>query len=464
MQEILDRIESTITRHNMIAEGDRVCVAVSGGPDSTALLHYLYRLKERLGITLSVHHINHMLRDSESDADERFVAETAGKLSIPFGVTKINVEKYRSTAGGSTQSTARELRYRVFSRLIEKGDVDKVALAHTADDSAETVLMNLLRGSGHQGLSGIPAVRSGHFIRPMIDVWKKDVLKSLSMNSIHFRVDRSNEETKYLRNKVRLELIPYIEKNFNPEISGALKRTASLSNDILDFIGKIASTELGNALVKEGRGEIVLDINLVAKLDPAIQRELLRQAIEKVKGFSAGTFYQNIEDLRSLILSDSSGELNLPGLVCVKSGTKLLLHTGQDSIQPYSYLFQEEGDIVIHETSDIFHIEEVEKGGVEFDSSCMEVFIDADALPGGAVFRNRMDGDRFCPLGGGGSQKLKEFFINNKVPRWERESLPLLASGSEILWIPGMRLSEDIKIQANAKRILHMTYMRNEAV
>jgi tRNA(Ile)-lysidine synthase len=464
MQEILDKIVKTIKRNGMITEGDKVCVAVSGGPDSIALLHYLSNLKDRLNITLSVQHINHMLRGVESDADERFVSETADKLSIPFVVTRIDVKKYRSAAGGSIQSSARELRYRTFGRLIEKGEADRVALAHTADDSAETVLMNLLRGSGHQGLSGIPAVREGLFIRPMIDVWKKDILKSLSKNSIHFRIDRSNEDTKYLRNRVRLELVPYLEKNYNPEITAALNRTASLSGDVLKFIGKIASEELDKSVVKEGRGEAVLDINLVAKLDPALQRELLRQAIEKVKGFSRGIFYRNIEDLRSLILSDSSGELNLPGLVCVKSGEKLMLHTGRETASPYSYRFRGEGDVVIDEAGCVVHIEEVESGRVEFDSSCMEVFVDADALPGDTVFRNRKDGDRFRPLGGGGSQKLKDFFVNNKVARWERDKLPLLASGSDILWIPGMRLSENIKLQTGTKRFIRMEYIRSEEV
>jgi tRNA(Ile)-lysidine synthase len=403
-----------------------------------------------------------MLRGAESDADERFVSQTAEKLSIPFEVTKIDVKKYRSAVGGSIQSSARELRYKVFGRLIEKGLADKIALAHTADDSAGTVLMYLLRGSGHQGLSGIPAVRGGLFIRPMIDVWKKEILKSLSRNSIHFRIDRSNEETKYLRNRVRLELIPYLEKNFNPEISAALKRTSTLSADVHEYIGKIAEAELDKSLIKEGRGEAVLDLNKVASLDTAIQRELLRLAIERVRGFSAGTFYENIESLRALILSGSSGELSLPGLECVKSGEKLMLHTGRERAMPYSYIFRDKGDVVIDEAGCIFHIEEIESGRVEFDISCREVFVDADSVPGDTVFRNRKDGDRFRPLGGGGSQKLKDYFINNKVARWERDRVPLMASGPRILWVPGMRLSEEVKLEANTKRILHLEYIRTE--
>jgi tRNA(Ile)-lysidine synthase len=431
-------------------------VAVSGGPDSTALLFLLNDVREALGVSLSACHLNHCLRGGESDRDEDFARKLADRLSIPIKVETVNVAEKKKSGGGSTQSVARELRYAFFHKLLDEGFAQKIAVGHTADDSAETVLMNFLRGSGAQGLAGIPPMRGKRIIRPLIETPRREILTYLSEKGLEYRIDSSNKSSSYLRNRVRNELIPQLESEYNPALRENLLRLSSIMKDIQTFLSAEAEKEFNSLAADAGDGVQINAAGLIS-LSTALQREVLRLAIEKLKGNSLGVSFDHMEDLRRLIIRGKSGELDLPGMrICLSEGEVRLSAAGSPESSPFSYGFTHNSIVYITEIG--LHIEskKVSKDERYADKSCKTVFVDADRLPADTVIRSRREGDRFHPLGGVGSKKLKKFLIDAGIPRWQRGRLPLLASGSDILWIAGVRLSDRIKIRPETESVLRL--------
>jgi len=458
---IRQKLLETLSRHRMVSRGDRVCVAISGGPDSTALLLALDSLKTGLGIVLSACHINHGLRGTESDGDELFARETAERLSIPFAAVKIGLEKYRRITGGSVQSAARELRYLVFKRLIRGGGTDKIATAHTADDNAETFLLNLLRGAGPRGLSGIPPVREGIFIRPFIETGKADILRFLAEQKAAYREDSSNASPKYLRNRIRNELLPVIEREFNPSVRATLGRTAEIFGDVREFMAQQAAATMPGIVLQSGKGGMEIDCRKLAALHPALRREAIRCAMADVRGTLEGISFENMESILRLTADGGAGAISLRGISV--SAAHGILHFSKmpfTAAADFSIPFVREGTVTIGETGCCVTAEKADAPPPAFDRKCETVHVDADAIPDGAVLRNRRDGDVFTPLGAPGSRKLKKFFIDEKVPRWERDSEILLAHGNEALWIAGMRLSERVRITPQTRNILRIRLTR----
>ncbi|MFQ5432891.1 MAG: tRNA lysidine(34) synthetase TilS [Nitrospinota bacterium] len=455
---IRSRFLETVKRHSMLVPGDRICVAFSGGPDSTALLELLSSLKGELDIELSACHINHGLRGKESDDDAGFVAGLCGRLSIPFRVTTVDVKKYRSLTGGSIQTAARDLRYLVFKRIIRIGAADKIATAHTADDDTETVLINFLRGSGPQGLIGIPAVREGLFIRPFIDIGKTEILEFLKRAGIPYREDSSNADVKYLRNAVRKTLVPVIKKEFNPGIRGTLRRSAEMFYDIQSYLIKKAEVLVNKISVptRDGRG-LIIDCPMFMSIDRALQREIIKTVVNRVRKGGAPLNFEHVENLRILACGKKqAGELSLPGVTASVSHGKYYLNRHQYSrTQKFSYHWQSALPIVIKELNCKVKMEKV-KPPHDLMGNGNSVYLDGDSVPADAQFRNRNDGDRFHPLGASGTQKLKQYFIDKKIPRWERDSVLLLASGSNVLWVAGYRLSEEVRVGEDSKNVLKL--------
>lgn len=443
----------------MIDSGDRLCVALSGGPDSTALLHCLLSLKGELGIELSACHINHLLRGKESEADARFVTRLCERHSVPLHVSTVDVKKYQRLVGGSIQSAARELRYLVFERIIKKGFANKVATAHVADDDTETVLINFLRGAGPQGLSGIPPVRGGRIIRPLIEVRKEELLDYLKEMKISYRKDSSNADWKYLRNEVRDFLIPQIENRFNPGLHATVKRSAAVFADIQRYLSKQAGELLSriSGPLPDGRG-LMMDCSSFASVDRAIQREAVREIIKRVRKTGMGLSFENVESLRALACgTKTAGELHLTGLKAyVAHGKLYVAREGFSRRGDFSYSWPGKGSLSIKELNCTVSMEPVKISPADLAGNGNTVYLDGDAVLPNAEFRNRRAGDRFRPLGGRGSQKLKQFFIDKKIPRWERNSILVLASGATVLWVAGYRLSDNVKVKDDTKNVLRL--------
>ncbi|MBI3795047.1 MAG: tRNA lysidine(34) synthetase TilS [Nitrospinae bacterium] len=455
----LNKLLNDAVRRGLFKNGEKVCVAASGGPDSTALLTSLAELRGELKISVSACHVNHNLRGAESNGDMEFVKALAHRLSIQCFITTLHIENYRKAVGGSVQSCARELRYLAFRRLVRKKLADKVVTAHTADDNAETLLLNLIRGSGLSGLAGIPRVREEIYVRPFLGFRKSEIIAHLKETGTSFREDSSNDSMKYARNKVRGVLLPMLTEEFNTDVVGTLCNTAEIFGEIRDYLTCSANSAFAESANNGKNGEVSISRAYFSSLHIAVQREVLRTAVAKLGRGLANVSFEQIENVRSSVVGNAGGtNHHLGGITVRTDNANILLCKFSDSNRDdFSVPFQKSGKVTVGAVDCSVSVNDVPIRPDSLDSGAAAALMDADSIPENAVWRNRREGDIFWPLGSSGSMKLKKFLIDKKIPRWKRDSLLLLASGDNVLWIAGHRISESVKIKKGTANFIKLT-------
>nr|WP_319495157.1 tRNA lysidine(34) synthetase TilS [uncultured Desulfobacter sp.] len=314
-----DQVLDTIQEHGMVVPGYSVLIGVSGGPDSMALAQVLINLKKDLGIRIGLAHLNHMLRGSDALADETFVREFAGEHNLDLVVKKQNIAELAKKQRLCVEEAGRNARYDFFIRVAREKDFHRVALGHHRDDNVEQVLMNLVRGAGPRGLRGIPPVRQGKFIRPLIRMSRADILAFLDEINQTYRVDRSNEDTSYLRNRIRHCLIPFLETQFNPDIKAGIARMSGIIEQEDDFLDRMAQTALDNATTGREKGQIELSISEINGLDRALGARIIRAALLSVKQDLRRISNTHIRDILNFAQKkgESGKSLDLPGQIRV---------------------------------------------------------------------------------------------------------------------------------------------------
>jgi tRNA(Ile)-lysidine synthase len=464
LMTLRERIKKTIEKHDMLASDDCVLVAVSGGPDSVALLHLLYDLREELGLHLEVAHLQHGIRGVEAQEDARFVAELAAKLGLPFHLKEIDLPRMRSAAGkGNLEALARVERYRFFADVAREQHLGKIATAHTQDDQAETVLMWLLRGSGLKGSGGMPSIYRIEpasrlmVVRPLLYLSRAEIEAYLKENDLTFRLDRSNQDLTFLRNWIRLKLIPQLKEKMDRHLSARLAQQAELIRDEEQFLEEIARVELDRIRTPGG-----INRGALLKNNKTMQRRLLRLWIATTRGHLRGLDFQHVEALLDLIADGPpQGRLSIPGgwqLVKEYETLKLDKQSRKMGQQCpcYSYNLRLGEDLLIDEAGLTIQTQEISPSLVRLPDNFMEAVFDSASLTADLTLRNFRRGDRFQPLGMTGHKKVKELFIEKKVPLAVRATLPLLALGDEVIWIPGYGRSEYGKVTRVTKVILHL--------
>ncbi|HXV82190.1 MAG TPA: tRNA lysidine(34) synthetase TilS [Candidatus Binatia bacterium] len=466
---ISGEVLSFIQRHKLLAPGDRVLVAVSGGPDSVALLHLLSELRGQMDLRLEVAHLQHGIRGTEAQDDARFVAELARALGLPFHLREANIRQIRRETGkGNLEALARAERYRFFAEVVQERELHRVATAHTLDDQAETVLMWFLRGAGMKGLSGMPPAQnlrldSTHstetlkIIRPLLEVSKAEILHYLESKKVDYRIDRTNLDTALLRNWIRLKLMPQLKEKAGCNLPSRLAQQAALIREEEEFLQRLAQAELGRIRTAEG-----IDRGALLKCDKALQRRLLRVWIEAERGHLRGLDFLHVEALLDLVKAGPpQGRLAIPGgweLVKEYEGLRLEKRP-RNSSQPcacYSYDLQVGEDLQIDEAELMIQARAISPPLARLPDDFMEAVFDRAFLTPNLTLRNFRHGDRFQPLGMAGHKKVKELFIERKVPLSMRTSLPLLVLGNEVIWIPGYARSEVAKVTSATQSILHL--------
>jgi len=455
--EILRKFEQTIRRFNMLQKGDRVIVACSGGPDSVALLHLLNQIKEKYDLKLFVAHINHKLRGQESDEDERFVKRLAKDLGLDFYSKSFDVKKIAKKEKLSIEEAAREVRYDYLNKLANRIKATKIALGHNADDQAETVLMRLIRGAGGLGLSGMPPVKD-KLIRPLLEIKREKIEQFLKENELGFRIDSSNLRKVYLRNKVRLELMPYLKKNYNPNIVDTLNRTASILSAQEDYLKK-ETLKAFDKIAKAQKEKISLDLAKLFNYDIFLQREILRLVFERLgEGEFKGSFAQ-VELVLNLAQQRKAGRrifLNKDVLAEVSAG-HLNFYKVKKEEKDQSLVFPgaaESERFGIRLDSEIVKRKNLKEKPYSKDE--MTAFLSWDKLKPPFILRNPRTGDRFSPLGMKGTKSLKDFLTDLKVPRYEKERVLVLTSNDWIVWVLGYRIADQFKVQKSTKEILRI--------
>jgi len=428
-------------RSEIFRPGERVGVAVSGGPDSVLLLDFMQHLAREMGLLLATVHFNHHLRGAESDEDERFVGERADELGIEFIRGEANVSQVAREKHKNLEATARELRYRFFFSLVNQGRLNKVATAHTAHDQAETVLLRLLRGAGTRGLSGVYPILEGKVVRPFLNLLRPEIEAEVEKRKLRCRSDSSNRDPRFRRNKIRMELLPRLEKDYNPDIVRLLKALADRARDEEAYLEQQARERAKPWRVHEGREERI-PLRPLCEFPPAIERRVLRQMIVAVRGNLRGVTHTHIEALRRFAAEAQSGRsLVLPGGLVARRDFDCLIvapHPPELEESGFSFPVEVPGGISVPRLGLTFRFKIVEAGdcGRAYNNTEM-AGLDPRKLPGGLVLRNWRPGDRFQPLGSGKACKLKELLRQRKIPLGQRKLWPVLGSGKEIVWVQG---------------------------
>ncbi len=453
---IIDQVRESIEKYRMLSQGDRVIVGVSGGMDSVALLSVLNKLSHEYGIALVVAHLNHRLRGKESHRDEVFVKKLALKLGLPCEIQSIVVREFRKR-GMTLQEAAREARFSFFRSLVQKCGARRVALGQTADDQAETIVMRFLRGAGLAGLKGISPVRDEVVIHPLIEVRRWQIEAYLAEEGLPHVEDSSNRKDVYLRNRIRRHLIPMLE-NYNPKLK---TRLAGMGQVLLldEEYMRARTNEVWGRVVRENGDAISLDLTQFRNLHPALRFRLLRRSVGSVSDISVRRLgMTHILSLANLALGERpQGEIHLPGrLTARRIYDRLKIDKGERPSSPvFDYPVAFPGTTPLPELGQKLMIEFVDQWNVK-EASLRRVFLDSQRLQGPLRVRNYQHGDRFRPLGMMGVKKVKDCFIDGKVPMEERSRTPVVVSGNAIVWVVGYRISQDVRVTAETKRVIRM--------
>jgi tRNA(Ile)-lysidine synthase len=451
---LLAKLKKTVQKYQMLSPGDTVLIAVSGGPDSVCLLAALHALSNELGISLHVAHLDHMFRGRESADEALFVANLAKRLGLPSTIESVDAAALCRERGLSVQAGAREARYAFLSRAAEMIGASRIATGHTATDQAETVLLRLLRGAGSAGLAGIPPVR-GRFIRPLIETTREQVLEHLAQSRLAFVTDPSNTKPLYTRNRIRLELIPIL-KQFNPRIVEALAAEAALLKDEGEALDLIVETAYQAITEKRGDGFAVQREAFLA-LHRAIQRRLLRRLADALAHGPSGLSRVQVDEALQFMSAATTGRtMRLPAKLAIERSYERFLIGPSTAAAPFTYTLMVPGRTAIPECG--IEVEAILCSSREAPPDtnyCWQALFDYDKISLPLQVRNRRPGDRFHPAGlGGKSKKLQDLLVDAKVPRQRRDTVPLLCSGTEILWVMGMRIDQRFRAQADTKQRL----------
>ena len=470
------RVRDSLRLSGLI-DGARLVVSVSGGPDSLALLYSLLPLCDSMGLHLHGAHLDHRLRGAASDADAAAVRDTFGLLEIQATVRSADVEEFRHAHGLSLEDAARRVRYEFLAAVAAEQRADAVALGHTADDQAETVLMHILRGSGLSGLRGMePAtsrIVSGEklmLVRPLLDVSRRQTAAYCAALGLEPRFDESNLSRELTRNRIRLDLIPQLE-TYNPAVRDALLRLSRTTAKDIAYIDGAVAAVWDDVATQSGPG-VTLRRGRFSELAPAIQGHVLRKAMLAVKGDLTDVKQIHIDDMARLMTGPAGKALDLPGGVSLEVSYRTArLHSEDPSVQSPLTL---EGDHRLEVPGETklarwlvssWVIDSPRRTRPEPDGSkenSLDACLDYDSLGGGLSVRPRAPGDQFQPLGMEQAKKLQDFMVDAKIPRSLRDQIPLVVSPRGIVWVVGYRIADWARITDKTARQLQLRFGRTE--
>ena len=467
MDELVRKVYGDIIGGGLLQKGESVVAGVSGGADSICLLYVLMALKPVMHLELTVVHIHHGLRGEAADADRDFVKNICAAEGVPFVCYQTDIRAMAAARHISEEEAGRIFRYECFERVRADRNADRIAVAHHMDDTAETVLMNLFRGSGLKGLAGIPA-RRGAVVRPLLHVSRKEIEAFLERNDIAYRTDSTNFETDYTRNRLRLDVLPYVKEYINPAAAEHIADTAALAADVCRYVEEQARAA-GETIVRwlgpsEGASEDGCEIDAEGFIhqDRAIQRELLRQVLGTAAGQMKDIGMVHIESVRDLFDGGAGRRVSLPyGLYAVKTyGSVRIMHEHTAAGKAEN---DGEGNELVPDIPgtcslgnglclelSVFFADK----NPQIPKKMYTKWFDYDKIKDRLVLRHRRAGD-YMIIGGGHKKALRRILMDDGIPQADRDSIILLADGSHVLWIPDSgRISDHYRITEATKRIL----------
>jgi tRNA(Ile)-lysidine synthase len=461
---MINEIKDTLTKYSMLKRGVRVLLCVSGGPDSVAMLYLFKAIAARMKLKLFLAHVNHTLRAEESDRDQSYVEALGNRQKIPVFIKRQDTRKFAIKNRLSIEDSARRLRYKFFREVADELDIDVIATAHTKDDQAETVLMRLLRGTGLKGLRGIPAKSNlgrALLIRPMIGISRKEIEAYLKRKKVRSRTDVSNSDTQFFRNRIRLNLIPLIEKDYSPRIKNLLLTLADLLDKDYEYLELKHEEDFKGVFRRDSKGAIVLHLPGFKKLHPSVKRGVVRKIMQVLCNGLEGIDYRHWKEIESLIDARPVGSiLCLPHKITVEKSRRSIRFNPADIKTPR----RREVACVIAKVPGLtrfgrrmFRIRHV-KCIPGFSKKLKNIeYFDAEKINFPLMIRTSKQGDRMKPLGMKGYKKVSDIFIDEKIPFKRRGSIPLIVSAKgEILWLCGIRISDVCRVGSGTKKTLRL--------
>ncbi len=466
IEDIKERFLKYIEDNSLINKDDGIVIGLSGGPDSVCLLHLLCSIREELNLKLAAAHINHMIRGEEADGDEEYSRQLCEKFDVDFFALRKDVEGYAKEKGMSSETAGRKVRYDFFNEVLKKKGYSKIATAHNANDQAETILLRIMRGTGLDGLAGIPVKRENKYIRPILFMKREEVEEYCKKNNLEPRIDATNLEKLYSRNKVRLDIIPYMKENFNKDVVEAINRMALLLQDDNKFI-----VEEVNKVYKEyciEKTDKVIIQKEVFNKNSAIIGRIIRKSIKKVNGNQYDVELKHIKEIENIQKVSTNKTVDLPYGIFAENVY------GDIHIKLKKFIKSNKYDELVYE-KELIDEETIEFNGYTFSfkvlnnmeniqftkNNCIKYF-NYDKINGNIIIRQRKNGDKMNPFGMKGNKKLKDIFIDMKVPKEERELIPVIQFGDDIAWLVSLKLSNKFRVTNDTRKILKIEFSRKE--
>ena len=448
----LEKFKNFIEENNLIEKGDSIVSAVSGGSDSVFMLEMLLAIKDDYDLKIIVSHVNHGLRGAEAQRDEDFVKKLAEKNGLIYEVEHIDMAGYAKEHSLTCEEAGRKLRYLFFEEIKEKYKADKVAIAHNENDVAETIFLNIFRGTGLDGLESIP-LRRDFYIRPILCFEKSEILDFLKENNIRYVDDSTNFTNDYKRNMIRNEIIPFIKKNFNENIVSSMSRLAYIAKEnniyLEDIINdKYKAIVTANSIDREGFNE------LIHYEKTLVLRKFLRENLNYLNNISK----DNIEDMINLIKLDSGKKYDI-------DGKHYLVNDFDKTIFKKLDINELSEEISLDFKLDkVYNIYGSKFKFVLSDKILSKKYLDYDLLTGKLSLRNRRSGDRFNPFGMKGSKKIKDYFVDKKVSSDDRSKVLFLMNGDEIAYVVGYDIADKYRASSKTKNYLNVIMEGNDGL
>lgn len=447
------RAVETVEKYNMINDGDSIVVGLSGGADSCALTMFLAGLIKKYGIKITAVHINHGIRGAEADSDEAFARAFCDRLGVDFTAYHCDVPAEAKKRGIGEEEAGRLVRYEKFRETAKNIGADKIAVAHNLNDTAETLMMNLCRGSGLKGLGGIQPV-SGNIIRPLIYCSRKEIEDYCTENGIEFRTDSTNLENDYTRNKIRNMLFPWLKENINPSADMNMTKTASILREEEEFLERLAERAYDEAVIERTPDRITLDARKLAKQDTVIRKRVIRSALGEIRQDTRNIGRTHTEDAEMILMGQTGKMINLPGNICVRKSYDILdIYSGREEKKEFCYDIPYGKKIYVPEMDRFVLLAEKRQS---LPDNCINVYtkkIDYDKIKDRIQLRTRRKGDVLSIKGG--NKKIKDIFIDDKIPAEKRDTFPLIADGNSIIAV-GERLGFEYYVTDKTVKTLYI--------
>jgi tRNA(Ile)-lysidine synthase len=456
----LEKVKRTIAEHELLDRGDSVLVALSGGPDSVALLRVLSRLRKSMKLRLSAVYVNHQIRKRASKKEEQFCQHLCDDLNVPLTIVRGDVPAAAKHDKLGLEEAAREFRYATFEHLAEEDDYDRVAVGHHADDQVETILFRLFRGTGPTGLTGMPA-RRGRIIRPLLDLTRTEILEYLKQAKLDWCEDKSNQSLKFKRNYIRHRLLPALRKNLNPRVESALLSLADTIGADEQFLQGVVEKASRKCLSITPGGKFELALDSYGGYAIALRRRLLRRCLKATCRDSQAPAKEVIERLDRLALS-GSGSISLPGRVqaVVADGRLLIFGRRKRSVralfEPGKRLELDWPAIAV--TGRVTKGNKKSRSGAQTKRRSRRVLLDRDKLTLPLEVRTIRPGDRFRPLGMKGSKKVGDYLTDRRTHKALRDEILLLCDQQGPVWLIGYEIADRVKIDDQTRKVLSVGY------